>query len=83
MKIYPNRIRELRNQMGLSQTELAERIGIKQPTVNRHEQGNRNLDAFAISQYSRFFGVSPYELFVPDGHELEYAVDPELVTNAH
>lgn len=67
-----NRLRELRENEGIKQTELARRLGIKVATLNRHEQMNRSIDALSIERYARFFGVSPYELFVPEDHELEY-----------
>lgn len=74
---HPNRIRELRNARQLNQKELGQLIGLPQPTVNRHENGNRSLDGFAIERYAKFFGVSPYELFVPVDHAVEYHTESE------
>lgn len=37
-----NRVREVRTAKGLSQTELANRIGKDQPSINRLETGNIN-----------------------------------------
>lgn len=69
---HPNRLRELRLQRGISQADMATLLGVKQPTVNRHEQGNRSLDGFAIERYAKIHGVSPYELFVPVDHSVAY-----------
>lgn len=66
----------LRLAKGVSQVELANLLGVKQPTVNRHERGNRSLDALAIERYARFYNVSPYELFVETEHEVEYDTAP-------
>ena len=67
-----NRLRELREAEGLTQSELARRLAIKVTTLNRHEQMNRSIDALSIERYARYFNVHPYELFVPEDHELEY-----------
>lgn len=40
---YPNRIRELRQRLGLSQAALAERIGSSQPQIDRLEKNGRRL----------------------------------------
>lgn len=69
---YPNRLRELREKRQLTQADVATILGVKQPTINRHEQGNRSLDGFAIEKYARFYNVSPYELFVPADYSVDY-----------
>ena len=72
MAIYPNRLRELREERNISQAEVARRLGLAKSTLNRHENENRHLDGTAIDRYSRFYNVDPYELFVPAGFEIEY-----------
>ncbi|KZK82998.1 helix-turn-helix protein [Pseudovibrio sp. Ad13] len=37
-------VKELRKTLGWSQTELADFLGVKQPTVNRFEQGQEIPD---------------------------------------
>lgn len=61
---HPNRLRFLREAVGMSQTDAAEALCMPTPTLNRHEQGNRSLDGFTIERYALFYGVTPYELFV-------------------
>lgn len=68
----PNRLRELREAEGLTQSEMARRLSIKIATLNRHEQMNRAIDALSIERYATFFNVNAFELFVPMDHELEY-----------
>lgn len=72
---YPNRLRELREAADLSQAAAARALAMSQSTLNRHEQGNRDIDAVAIERYARFYQVANYELFVPSDHELEYSTD--------
>ena len=48
-----NRIRELREQKGLQQKELAVDIGISQPTVSDWESGRKST-----MKLSKYFGVS-------------------------
>lgn len=62
---HPNRLAELRDRRQLSQSDIAKLLGMTAATVNRHERGNRALDGFAIERYAKFYGVSPYEIFVP------------------
>lgn len=70
---HPNRLFELRNIRNLSQKEVAQLVGMTQPTVNRHENGNRSLDGFAIERYAKLYAVSPYEIFVERDHVVEYS----------
>jgi transcriptional regulator with XRE-family HTH domain len=69
---HPNRLAELRDKRMLSQTEVAKLLGMTPATINRHERGNRSLDALAIERYARFYNVSPFELFVPADSYVEY-----------
>ena len=41
-KTIGERIRELRNERGLTQKELGERAGIAEPTIRRYELGKLN-----------------------------------------
>ena len=82
MPRYPNRLRELRQKNKLSQKAVARAIGLKQPTVNRHENENRSIDAYTADRYARFYGVSPYELFVDPDHGIDYPDEPDAVEYA-
>ena len=58
MNKFPERLKDLRLEKGLSQKQLAEEIGVKQPTIARWERGEQvaNIDcAIALAQ---FFDVS-------------------------
>lgn len=56
MKI--ERLRALREKMGISQAELARRMGIVRPTYSNYEAGNREPDVDTIKRLSDFFDVS-------------------------
>lgn len=53
-----NRIRELREQKGLQQKELAVDLGISQPTVSDWEAGRKVPSAKSTMKLSKYFGVS-------------------------
>lgn len=73
---HPNRLAELRDTRKLTQSDIAKLLGMTAATVNRHERGNRALDGFAIERYAKFYGVSPYEIFVPADSWVPYVPVP-------
>jgi transcriptional regulator with XRE-family HTH domain len=56
------RIARLRRDRGLTQVELAERLGITQPAVSDYENDDTRLSAEAVIQIARILGVSADEL---------------------
>ena len=53
-----NRIRELREEKGLRQSDLAKETGIDQRTISNYETGRSNPDSFALIKLADFFHVS-------------------------
>lgn len=53
-----NRIRDLREDMDLRQSDVANATGIDQKTISNYETGKTNPDSFAIIKLAEFFGVS-------------------------
>lgn len=53
-----NRIRDLREDMDLRQSDLAEATGIDQRTISNYETGKTAPDAYALIKLADFFGVS-------------------------
>lgn len=53
-----DRLRLLRERMGLSQTAAAKKMGIVRTTYSNYEAGNREPDVDTIKKMSDFFGVS-------------------------
>ena len=52
------RIAALRRQMGMSQAQLAARLGVSPSAVGMYEQGRREPSADVLVQMGRLFGVS-------------------------
>lgn len=59
------RIGERRSAMGLSQTALAQRLGISPQQVQKYEAGQNRISASRLSDIATALGVTPGTLF-PD-----------------
>lgn len=57
------RLRELRIEKGLSQTELAEALGTTQGAIGKYERGELDLNTEKITQICKVLKVSPNDLF--------------------
>lgn len=57
-QLIADRIRAERERIGLSQAELARRLGWKASAVSRLERGERDLRASTIDAVARALGVS-------------------------
>ena len=53
-----NKIRELRKNIGMTQSELAERLGISASAVGMYEQGRRQPDSDMILKICSVFEIS-------------------------
>jgi DNA-binding transcriptional regulator YiaG len=51
---FPKTIKEVRRQLGLSQEELAQALGVSFATVNRWENGRTTPSKLAQRQFERF-----------------------------
>jgi transcriptional regulator with XRE-family HTH domain len=51
-----------RKRMGVSQVELATRLGNTQAFVSKCERGERRIDAVELVEFSEALGVPPLEL---------------------
>lgn len=58
MKIFAERLKELRQEKGLSQMELAKAIGLGQSSIAHWEKNERVPNAEAIAVIAKFFAVS-------------------------
>lgn len=56
------RIRDLRKNLGYSQQEVAQKLGIHRPSVSQIESGERDLSAEELTKISEFFGVPMNEI---------------------
>lgn len=55
-------LRAARKQQGLSQVELAARLGNTQTFVSKCERGERRLDAVELIEFAEALGVPPLKL---------------------
>ena len=53
-----NRIKDLREDRDLRQSDLAKATGIDQRTISNYETGKSNPDSFALIRLADFFDVS-------------------------
>ena len=55
---FPERLKELRLTKGLTQKEIAEEFGIKQPNYQQWESGKRKPSSETLEKFADFFGVT-------------------------
>lgn len=58
MEKYKNRIRDLREDRDLRQTDVSKATGIDQKTLLNYETGKTSPDSYALIRLADFFGVS-------------------------
>lgn len=56
--ISKNRIKDLREDRDLLQTDVAKAVGIDQRTLSNYETGKTCPDSYAIIRLAEFFGVT-------------------------
>jgi repressor LexA len=54
-----DRIKKMRKRAGLTQVELAEKLGIAYPTLNKYERGHRTPDAALLNRVAKLLGCNP------------------------
>ncbi len=66
-----NRIMELRKERRLSQSELAEAVGVTRQTIISLEGGRYNASLRLAWRLARYFGVAIEDVFLFDEEERE------------
>lgn len=64
-------LKKIRQDKGIRQVELAERLGVPQSFVSKYESGDRRLDVLELRQVCIAMGIS-LEKFI---HELENSLN--------
>jgi transcriptional regulator with XRE-family HTH domain len=65
-KIVGGNVRRIRQEIGLTQEQFAERSGFAQQYVSSLENGRRNPTVVTIYELSQALGVSPMDLLRPN-----------------
>jgi len=60
-------LKDIRQKRGVTQVELAEKLGVPQSFVSKYESGERQLDILELRQICQLIGIS-FDNFV---HQLE------------
>lgn len=74
-KIIKNNIRQLRQKAGLTQAQLAKKIGISQVHLGRLENNARSMDLEQVENIAAALGVKPLDVLPPSWKTEE--VSPE------
>jgi transcriptional regulator with XRE-family HTH domain len=56
------RLAKFRKTAGMSQQELADRIGVAQPVISRYEKGQRKLYDDMLAELAKALGVTPNDI---------------------
>lgn len=72
------RIKQIRRDLGLTQTEFAERIGLKQNSISLIESGKRNISDQAVLSICREYGVNEEWLRTGTGEKMTPDASDEL-----
>lgn len=68
---YALQFKHLRKRASLTQTALAEKVGVEQPTVQRWEAGKQKPDLIDLDKLAVALGVHPGELFTDQDMAVE------------
>lgn len=55
-KALASRLREARNEAGISQESVARRLGLLRPSVSMIESGGRNVTALELMRMAKLYG---------------------------
>lgn len=71
------RIKQIRRELGLTQTEFAKRIGLKQNSIALIESGKRNISAQAILSICREYDVNEEWIRTGEGEMFEQLTEQQ------
>lgn len=65
LKVFGNRIRQLRSEMRLSQEELAEKAGVHRTYIGMIERAEKNITLANIGKIAKALNIRLTDLFDP------------------
>ena len=83
-KMFGKRLKFLRKSCGMTQTQLAQKIGMSTSTIGMYEQGRREPGLDIMFKLCYIFGVAPNELLgyrYDDGKTIEIKNELALLKN--
>ena len=84
MKIIAKRLKEARNRKGLTQEEVARRLGVTRSVIARYESGLNDPSTEKLTMLAEMYGVSvDYLLGRTNDPHLHTAAVPNKTPNAH
>ena len=72
-RLLPSILTTLRNDLGLRQVDLAEKLGRPQSFVSKYESGERRLDVLELNEICKALHVSLSEVIIRVEQELNEA----------
>ena len=80
-----NRVKELREQNGLTQSELGKVLNVKKSTISKYENGSLDLNSTTIAILCDYFNVSANYLLNINEEDLTRAKTPEdlIIEQSH
>ena len=80
-KMIGRRIKELRRRRGLTQIELAGKLGMSQPLLSRYERGDLRLHGALIVAFAKALRTKPEKILgLEDLEETGYTTDRRLAS---
>lgn len=61
-KKFGERLKSLRKERNITQTQLADAVGIAQPTIYKYEKGIRKIPMNVLEKFANYFEISVTEL---------------------
>ena len=75
-----NRIRELREEMKLTQTQLANRLNLSKPTISKYEDGSVDMSTETLAMCAKLFDCSVDYILHLTNNRKESLVPPDEYT---
>lgn len=77
-QLFLDALRKARHAVGVTQTQLAERVGNRQVFISKLERGDRRMDVIDLFEYCEAAGIEPVAFVKALKTALEGAAKPRL-----